>query len=204
MAVRSFLESLLDSGRVRVGDTDESLDAGEEIKDILESLDERARLEMPGTAPPLTLEAAAWAARLFYRACQFLVCRAVEPTLIQRTLSEPCPVPCSPGVIYSVDLVFRYLPDLLILARAVSTDDPLVTALVALAGQWPLSSVGIKGVAPGDIEPIAGHPSLWQLYVDRVLERGDMGRLSDARVRTAAAVALGLHRELCPSFPSEQ
>ena len=41
-------------------------------------------------------------------------------------LSVPCPQKASPAVCYSVDLTFRFLPDLTRLARAASEDDPLV------------------------------------------------------------------------------
>ena len=43
---------------------------------------------------------------------------------------------------YFVDLTFRYLPDLLQLAKGLAPGDALVAQLKATARQWPLSLVG--------------------------------------------------------------
>ena len=54
------------------------------------------------------------------------------------------------------------------------------------------------GVEPTSIEPIAGHPGLLRLYIDRIVAAADISRLGDQRVADAARRAVGAHDELCP------
>ncbi len=61
---------------------------------------------------------------------------------------------------------------------------------MSLGRQWPLSSVGIKDVGDINVDDFVGEPSLRQMYVDRIIERGDLSRLSDGRVRQAVQAAI--------------
>lgn len=197
--MKNFLTDLAHSGRVRVRrhpDLAPAMDQG--IEETLARMDDAARQEMPGEAPPLDPSVASWAAGLLYQACQFLVFRDMPAERIGRALATPCPAVASPGAHYSADLTLRYLPDVLHLACGLASGDPLVVALRELACRWPLSSVGVSGVRPGDIGPIVGHPGLLALYVDRILERNDLERLAASPVREAARAALGAHGRLAP------
>lgn len=199
MSVRSFLVELVSSGRVHVGRALlEKPPSAPEVGPILMDLDLAARIEMAGDAPPLSMGPALWAAGMLYQGCQFLTFREMDGSLVESRLSAPAPAAPSPWACYSVDLVMRYLPDLVALARGLSPGDPLVTGLVELARAWPLSSVGIAGVGPVQVGGFFAHPSLRALYVDRVLERKDTARLADPEVREAVRAALGDHPSLAP------
>ena len=115
-------------------------------------------------------------------------------------LSQPCPGPIDPATIYSVDLTLRWLPDLLTLARAAATRDVLVDELLRLAREWPLSSVGIKDLPGSEPGAIVEHPSLLQLYVDRIIARRDKSRLGHPAVDRGVRTALGMFPELCPEL----
>ncbi len=205
MSLASFLRSLFEDGRVRVPTlaplSEDELTEGDRELGNFESL---YRLELPGEPPALDLVAARWAAVVFHRACQFTVHRDLSPIDLERELGRPCPCPRSPGVDYSVDLVFRFLPDLLNLARSAAESDPLVGCLRQWARLWPLSSVGVPGLGSLDGASFLGHPALRALYVDRILARGDAGRLGDERVRQAVDAAVGLHRELAGKLPLDK
>jgi len=168
------------------------------VDEILRSWDAVQRANLAGEAPELIPEAAAWAAARLYRGCQALVCREMPPPDMQRMLREPCLHPSSPAVDYSVDLVFRFLPDLFTLARRVSRSDPLVEELLGLGQAWPLSSVGMEDIATVDASRLLAHPCLRQLYVDRILTTGDVSRLKDDAVRAAVKAALGAYPEMAP------
>jgi len=101
-----------------------------------------------------------------------------------------------------VDLTFRYLPDLAKLARSASERDPLLAHIVRWAVDWPLSSVGMVGIGPVQIDNLAKDRCLLKLYVDRVIARGDKSRLCDPRVREAAQQAIGLFPELAANMAS--
>jgi hypothetical protein len=139
---------------------------------------------------------------MLQRACQAVAFRDLGEAEIAGALGTACPGDDSPATHYSVDLTFRYLPDLLKLARSASEGDPLVSRLARWAGQWPLSSVGIAGAKPGRVEAIAGHPCLLWLYVDRIMARRDTSRLVDPRVRDCVRESLGMFPELAPEMVS--
>lgn len=199
MTVREFLVALEEGSAVLLGDSKapspEQVSAAAET---LASLDRNARLELAHEAPEFSLAAASWAAVLLYRACQFLVFREVDGDAVREALSIPCPLAPSPSAAYSVDLVFRWLPDVISLARGVADDDPLVAGLLRLSHDWPLSSVGVCGVGAVDVEGFIDDRSLRQLYADRIIERRDAGRLSASAVRAAVHESLGMHADVWP------
>ena len=207
MRYASFLSSLLETGRVRVTGlrelTEDELRAGDLV---LCAFEEQYRREMPDQPPPLEVRAARWAAVLFFRACQFAVYRDVPAQVIDEELSATnwgeClrPARPSPAVHYSVDLVFRLLPDLTRFARSAAEADPLVAHLKRLGREWPLSSVGMSDVGPVDVGGFIDDPSLRALYADRIISTRDVSRLADPRVRDAVQQALGLHAELSPQL----
>jgi len=200
MGYASFLSSLLETGRVRVTGlrelTQDELRAGDRV---LSAFEAQYRLDFPDEPPPLDARAARWAAVLFFRACQFAVYRDVPAQVIDEELSARCPVHPSPAVHYSVDLVFRLLPDLARFARSAAEADPLVAHLKRLGREWPLSSVGMSEVGAVDVSGFID-PSLLALYADRIIATRDVSRLSDLRVRDALKRALGLHAELSPQL----
>lgn len=208
MSAIPFVHSLLEAGRVHVP---MRVEPPEDLEAAVAELDRAARPHMPFEAPALSPAAAGWALTVLYRGCQSLVYREIDAGAVRDALSRPCPREPSPEVCYSVDLSFRYLPDLLALARGIARDDPLVLGLMELARRWPLSSVGVAGVADAsdgdgeiagvsDLSAFVHHPSLRQLYVDRVIEKEDVARLGHPIVRDAVREALGALPELSPKL----
>jgi hypothetical protein len=195
--VKSFLTGWREDGRVVV-------DANLRERDFSEALPQLAEWEasqrshLAFTAPEYAPWAALWALERLYRACQLLVCRDTGESEVMRLLRVKCPEPPGPATTYSADLIFQYLPDVLEMARRVAVADPLVRELEGLAQAWPLSSVGVAGLGEPNLETFAGHAGLMQLYVDRILSRGDHARLADARVKAVARAALGAYPELDP------
>ena len=165
--------------------------------------DRAARLSMAGTAPRLNVAVATWAARMLAEAARLAIARELGPDYVRKVFSLSCPKPRSPEVDYSADLFLRYLPGLVKLVERLAADDPLVARLRQLGAEWPLSSVGVKGLSIALIEPFIDHPGLRQLYVDRILATGDTSRLSDPRVAAAVRSALGAYPELSSNVAKE-
>jgi hypothetical protein len=196
MSVVRFLAELFESGRVLVAPAGAAtLDEG--VDPILVSAEKTAAMNLAGTAPGFSVPAARWAALHFYRACQFLICRDVGAQAIQHAFEEKCPEPHCPQTDYSADLIFQYLPDVVGMTRAVASGDPMVEPLLTLAREWPLSSVGIAGVAPVDVKGFIDHAGLRQLYVDRIVAKADVTRLGEPLVDKAVRQTLGAFPELC-------
>lgn len=200
MILSVFLSQLSETGH-GVVDMEEDLTLGEDWEKVLRDWDGAQRWELTD-APGLCLEAAGWAAERLYRGCQAIVCRDMSPQDLKACLKAPCPEPRNPATDYSVDLAFRFLPDLVAMARRMAQNDPLVGELLDLAAAWPLSSVGIEGLAERrlDVGAFLAHSGLRQLYVDRILATGDASRLREEPIRQAARAALGAFPELAPKI----
>jgi hypothetical protein len=193
--VAQFLSDLFETGRVSVF-IDLPAELEQDVNEVLVSAEKIANGSLAGESPGFDLPCARWAAQMFYGACHFLVCRDVNAETIQAFFKESCPQPHCPQTDYSVDLVFRYLPDLVGLTRTLATGDPLLQELLKLAKDWPLSSVGINGIDDIGLCGLLEHPAVRQLYVDRVIARGDTSRLGDPQVEFAVKEALGDYADL--------
>ena len=174
-------------------------DAARATPELL-TLEAEYRRGLPGTPPAVHLAAAEWALTGLYRACQFLVYRELPEEQLRADLGRACPAAADPGVCYSVDLSFRFLPEVYRLTRAANANDPLLDGLRNWANTWPLSSVGISGLTPGPLDSFLCDACLRMIYVDRILACQDQSRLSDPRVADAVRAGLGGFRELSPTI----
>ena len=201
-SLASFVRSLAESGRVRIDVSSAEVDStGSEV--ALAELDLLARAEAPAGVPQLRLDAALFGARALHDGCRFMLDRAAEPELVSAVLARAAPDVTLAENIWSADLCLRYLPGLYTRARAVSRDDALVAALGELAARWPLSGVGIPGVAPslatGPIATVVrSSGALRQLLADRVLAAGDSELAEIPWVREAIDESVGAFPELLP------
>ncbi|HEX7379475.1 MAG TPA: hypothetical protein VF278_20295 [Pirellulales bacterium] len=204
MSLICFLRAVYETGRVPVDDPDTPLEtSATEVDALLAAFDVRARDELAFTAPAFIPEAARWSAALMYRGCQALVFRRLDEPAVKEMLGASCPTPHSSGVIYSVDLMLRVLPELATMARAVAENDVLVGELRRIGAAWPLSSVGMPQIAANQLdqdalEIIMRDRSLRQLYLDRVIARRDRSRLERTDVRDGVRQAIGMYEELWP------
>ena len=198
-ALTLFLKGLLEHGQAFVSAMPLAENAAE-TEVALREMDRRAREELAIDAPAFVIDAALWAARLTYHLAQFTVCRDIGEEQIQAVCNVPCPGPKSAETIWSVDLTLHHLPRIFHLARHLSGGDPLVTQMTRIATKWPLSSVGVAGVADADITMIVGHPALARLYADRIFAEKDVARLGNATLDDALRRDVGIHRELAPTL----
>jgi hypothetical protein len=192
VTLSQFLERLFEDSRVIVS-APEAVPADElrAAENTLVELEAVYRLDLPGEAPPLAIDAARWAAVSLFYACQFAAFRNAGEEMIAAALGSPVPAAEAASQHYSVDLTFRFLPDLLRLARSDAEGDPLLVYLRQWAVAWPLSSVGLPEAAPSSLEPIVNHPCLFGIYCDRILARNDRSRRGEPRIEEAIAQAVG-------------
>lgn len=203
-ALLPFLTSIWQSGRVQLTCAPfDPLAHSAGVRELLQEMGRYRRLELPGNGPPLDLPSAEWAAGMLFAASQFLVFRDVPADVVAERLAQLCPSALSPSACYSVDLTFAALPDLISLARGIAVNDPLTVGLIALATQWPLSSVGVAEVATVEIDAFIDDECLARVYVDRVIQKRDIKRLDHPRVRRLASEAIGPYAELAPLVASE-
>jgi hypothetical protein len=202
MSVEAFVLGLFEGGQVEVPDIEplctSDLNAA---SSAIQCFEPDYRLSLAGEPPLLDQDAAMWSATKLYRASQLLLFRDHDAATVDRELDPKCPSLDGASAHYSVDLLMRFLPDLVRLARSVAKDDPLVTHLLKWASDWPLSSVGIEQIQVEQrARDVLDHPSLLTLYVDRIIERKDTSRLTDSKVTDAVRQAIGWHRDLAPEI----
>ncbi len=201
MKLAAFIESLLKEGKVTIEGQltpfvkDDLKAAGE----ILQKYYQEDILEMQGTAPAFSEQAAIWAAQYFYQAVQLTILRDADEGTIKETLNS-FEGDINPAEIYSVDLTFRYLPALLDLTKGLSPADILVTTLERTAADWPFSSVGIEITNFSNNKKIFSNPSLAYTYADRIIKHKDLKRTADPIVAEYIREALGAHTSLWPEF----
>jgi hypothetical protein len=199
MDLSAFLTELIDSGRPTVSPESECV-VDDRLVPVLEEIDAAQRANLAWETPEFSPAASIWAVIIVYRACQLVVCRDIDADTAVKLLSEPCPERHSASTDYSVDLVFRYLPEIAALASHIAPADTLVKELVRLGNAWPLSSVGMPGVDQFQIDAFFADPALRQLYIDRIMEKGDRSRLAEERVKLAVAADLGSYPELAANL----
>lgn len=196
-----FLRALFEQGEITVARYQgESPHVGEDVASVLSEAEAQVRAELAGDPPTFLPHAAAWATLQFYRACQFSVSRDVPPKIVLKELSREYPGKDDLDTFYSVDLIFRFLPDLYRIVNRLAPEDVLLGVLRTWAHRWPLSSVGIRLEQEFSIEAWAGSFALLRLYCDRITAEDATDRVRDTRVRRLLQADLGLHHEHFPSL----
>ena len=198
VSLSEFIQELFETGRVKVPPPDMELPGTSTIDSSLNRAEATRAADMPGDPPEFKTPLANWAASMVFRACQALIDRTINQERLAASIGVAYSGEVDASAHYSVDLVLRYMPDLLRLSKQVSDADPLNTFIMQWATDWPLSSVGIPDVQVENLDVILEHPSLKMHYIDRVIERQDLPRLEDPRVHTTILNHAGMYHDLLP------
>ncbi|MCJ8329406.1 MAG: hypothetical protein HRT89_03940 [Lentisphaeria bacterium] len=168
-----------------------------EAAELLTEMEAQWRLNCPADMPLYNKDAALWAAGQFYKAAQFFACRAIGPDIVRDELLQDCPEEYDASTLYSIDLVFRFLPSLYKTAKAVSEGDILLDCIREMAVAFPLSSVGITiEDANFNVDTITENTGLLTLYAERILDYSDTTRLSDETVQEKLRTIIGSYPKL--------
>lgn len=199
-ALREFIERMFVDGTIRLTDVAEATEG--EIQaavDWVIEVELQLREHWPSVPPEIDRASLAWAIRNFHSAAQLAVYRQLGPEEISLRLDGNCFVEGATTV-YSIDLIFRFLPDLVRIVKGMNPDDPLHHWLRRWGAQLPLSSVGIPELNVSQVEPVLADRCLAILYVDRIFEAEAADRLTDTRVRELVRAAIGAYPELSPKL----
>jgi MoxR-vWA-beta-propeller ternary system domain bpX4 len=200
--VRQLIEQLFVDGVVRVaGDELARDDEIEAAADGVLLAEPQMREHWPLSPPVVDRDALKWAIRQFHGAAQLAVFRQLGPEEVAKRLGDDFVVEGdAASAIYSVDLVFRFLPDLVRIVKGMNPDDPLLAQLRRWGERWPLSSVGILGLSVSGIEPILANRCLSMMYVDRIIEADAIDRLNHPQLQELIRGAIGAYPELSPKL----
>jgi hypothetical protein len=202
MLLTSFLHDLLTTGTVTLSGRPAPFEAADLLAAdaLLRAYYAEDALALPHSAPAFDAAAARWAARYLYYTIQLALVRELSETVIEDYLPDFAGE-VTPEAVYSADLTFRYLPDLLHLAKGLAPGDALVARLQATARCWPLSFVGQERPTPAAEGVVLDHPALRQEYVDRIIRAQNRVWAGQAHLTPLVRAALGGHAAtLWPDF----
>jgi hypothetical protein len=197
-----FLIDLFQTGQVTVSQelTDLDADTQDRTLSLLSQYHSIDVLHMPFAAPSFHPGASLWAAKYVYRTLQLVLIRDIDAGELNKLLID-YEGSGTAEEIYSVDLMMRFLPDILMLASGLSPGDPLVYKLKDAAVKWPFSSVGVPGINADCPQTILDHPSLRQAYMDRVIAKKDIGRFGSPNEKMLLEEVMGMHQhQLWPNL----
>jgi hypothetical protein len=202
MQLANFVREVWSEGQITL--ENQLLPAGDEedaeALALLKSYYHEEVLHMPGQAPDFDPAAALWATRYLLVAAQVTLRRDLDEEAVRARLL-PYTGTKDAGAIFSADLMLRYLPDLLQLAKGLAPDDVLVVCLQQTLLTWPFSSVGMGIAGEIELSPILAHPSLRFAYRDKIIRLRDTNRMQHPAVRELIAAALGEYAsDLWPEF----
>ncbi len=151
-------------------------------------------LGYPGTAPAFEAAPALWAAQAVYTAAQLLLYRKDKEADIPALLPA-YEGAVTAGAILSADLCLRFLPEVLLMAHNIDTDDLLVTILTGHLQHWHYSAIGHRQATEApDFSVISSNACLQQLYADRVVNRKDRQLAMLPAVEPLVRAILGNHK----------
>lgn len=195
-----FLNSLFTTGKLQISAEDSHFNQDHVERD-LRRYELLWRMQQPLMPPAFQVGLAVRAAGIVQVACQAIVHREISVEQTQQRISQWRLTPGKDASDhYSTDLVLRFLPQLAERAARISDEDPLLDVLREVARPWPLSSIGMKTCEPKELPDAFQDPSLWKMYIDRVIARNDHSRLTIPSVRDAVNAAIGPFPQLAPEF----
>ena len=200
--IAKFLRQLYDDGRIELDAKPAEIGNREKLQGALIEIDRELRADFPDECPSLDLDMAHWATQFLFKACHLFANRDLPVEAIKNELNAAdTPAPRTPEALYSIDLAFRFLPDLERLVTQAAAEDPLLEAIHAQGELWPLSSVGMRlEGANFDLAPIFANASLRLCYAERIIAHKDKSRLGDPATAALVREALGGYPDLCPEI----
>jgi hypothetical protein len=187
-----FIQDIIQQGKVTVDGhvTSFSDEDKQAATQRLHEYYELQKQELTATVPAFDAPAAIWAAGFLYRAVQLVMLRDLGDDVVNKLLT-PYDGAVTSEAVLSVDLSFRYLPNLAGLAKGLAPEDVLVKRLHETAVQWPFSSVGMKVEGDFNIDVILNNACVCRSYIDRIITARDVKRSNNPQVKEYIKEALG-------------
>lgn len=195
--INLFLEDLWQEGKVLVKhEFVQEFSEGEKEKTLvlLRKYYEQDSLNQAFVVPDFSEAAAWWSVQYFFYVVQFTCIRSFTEEQVLEILKD-FEGEETVDTIYSVDLIFRQLPNILNLAKGLAPDDVLVKCIHQQIEKWCLSSVGIPLEKYTHESLILENKALTILYIDRIIERKDKKRLDNPLINEQVLIALGDYKD---------
>ena len=200
--LKTFLTGLWETGQPELTCSHRATaEEAEQVAADLIAFERTYRQVLPAEMPSFCPVSGQWATLMLYRACQCIVCRDIDADSARAMLcAAPTPDVNTPAAHYSVDVLFRFLPDLVQRCGQTAEQDAVYDVLMAWCQQWPLSSVGVPDIQSVALEPIVMHRPLMTLYLNRVVAKRDARRAEHPEVQSLLREVAGEHAHLVPQW----
>lgn len=168
----------------------------EEVVYFLETEYQDERKSYPYKAPQFDAQAALWAAKTSYFAAQLILYRQNTPEELQQILPKYQGT-ISAAAILSADLTLRFIPNMIVQLKLLNPEDDLIHILEKQLITWHYSAVGHRLETDEiDFSTITTNPCLYQLYVDRVIERKVHYLAKEPKLQKGIIASLGWYKDI--------
>jgi len=124
----------------------------------------------PFSVPSFNQEAALWAAEYVYITAQLLLYRKDDAKDL-KSLLPTAEFDVTASSILSVDLCFRFIPDMIRELQFIDPEDPLLPVLETELNKWHYSGIKyITDLEPINLDILFTNQCLQQLYLNRVVD----------------------------------
>jgi hypothetical protein len=156
---------------------------------------EEEKYGYPYKAPEFDEEAAFWAAKTVFFACQFMLHRELDKKDLEELLPD-YQGKLTASAQLSADLCLRFLPAIIMHAQMLDPEDVLIPNLERKLQQFHYSGIGYDlDRASLDYQQIKQHPTLKQLYIDRIITKKAILLAEEQELKPLVLASLGLHKE---------
>lgn len=178
---------------------DQLLEVGKEerelLTDYLQLEYEEEVYGYPYRAPVFDAKAAYWAAKTVFFACQFMLHRELDKKDLEELLPNYKGA-LSASAQLSADLSLRFLPAIIMHAQMLDPEDVLIPNLERKLQQFHYSGIGYSlDRTKLDYQQVKQHPTLKQLYIDRVIAKKAILLAEEAEIKPLVLASLGMHQE---------
>lgn len=173
----------------------------ESIVLFLEKEYQTEALDFPFTPPAFHPQAARWAAETVYYAGQFILFRENDEAKMEDYFPT-FEFEISPSTILSVDLCFRFLPDMLRQLSLIDPEDALIAILEKQLYTWHFSGINYSlDFKEIDLAIIISNPCLQQLYLNRITNYKNIPLAKRPEINQLLKANFGIYEEtFWPNF----
>lgn len=158
-------------------------------------------LEFPFISPEFHKEAALWAAETVYYASQFILFRENDAAKMEDYFPT-FQFEITPASILSVDLCFRFVPDMLRQLSLIDSEDLLISILEKYLKIWHFSGINYSlELGEENWKIIFSNPCLQQLYLNRITTHKNIKLAKLPKINPLLKANFGLFEEtFWPNF----
>jgi hypothetical protein len=170
----------------------------EELSAVAEFLSQEYQceaLDYPFQPPDFDDNAAIWSAQTIYLAAQLMLYREhrTENLLTLFPIYEQA---ISPAQILSVDLLFRFLPAIILHLKMIDDEDELITILEQKLKTWHYSGINYPmDIEIADFQAINANQCLQQLYCNRIIQYQNLKLAKLVQFSSTIKANLGIFNE---------